>query len=198
MGWEIAGRPMWWTKAEFIFPFLYNRKRYCCIFYGRWFWHWERHFSLLYFQLSNFVVTHFRWCLSLLFCHWQVWDVGHCWSGILVSTMHGNLLFFLLLLSCLVLIILMEMYCLKIKIPHPRYPSTRVSVQVPNLGVHFSPERHCRIMDLLAILQSTTKSSDLGASEVPQTGRASWHPADLATDARILVWRVCFYFFLIF
>lgn len=98
----------------------------------------------------------------------------------------------------LVRIVLMEMYCLKIKIPHPRYPSTRVSVQVPNLGVHFSPERHCRIMDLLAILQSTTKSSDLGASEVPQTGSVSWHPADLATDARILVWRVCFFFFLIF
>lgn len=53
-------------------------------------------------------------------------------------------------------------------------------------------------MDLLAILQSTTESSDLGASEYPQTGSASWHPADLATDARILVWRVCLFLFLVF
>ncbi|RYR15607.1 hypothetical protein Ahy_B04g072461 [Arachis hypogaea] len=41
---------------------------------------------------------------------------------------------------------------LKIKVPHPSYPSTCISIQVPNLCIHFSPERFCRIMELLSIL----------------------------------------------
>lgn len=77
----------------------------------------------------------------------------------------------------------------QIKIPHPRYPSTRVSVEVPNLGVHFSPERYCRIVDLLTIIHGTAEICKQRASEYPQNGLPSWHPADLSTDARILVWR---------
>ncbi|RYQ84331.1 hypothetical protein Ahy_B10g103520 [Arachis hypogaea] len=41
---------------------------------------------------------------------------------------------------------------LKIKVPHPSYPSTCISIQVLNLCIHFSPERFCRIMELLSIL----------------------------------------------
>ncbi|XP_077211040.1 calcium-dependent lipid-binding family protein isoform X2 [Tasmannia lanceolata] len=77
----------------------------------------------------------------------------------------------------------------QIKIPHPHYPSTRVSVQVPSLGIHFSPERYCRIMDLLSILYDTVESSDQNASEDLDTAVSPWHPSDLATYARILVWR---------
>ncbi|XP_058093613.1 uncharacterized protein LOC131239768 [Magnolia sinica] len=77
----------------------------------------------------------------------------------------------------------------QIKVPHPSYPSTRVSVQIPNLGIHFSPERYRRIMDLLAILYSTVESGNQTANTDLQTGIMSWHPADLATSARILVWR---------
>ncbi|XLR30782.1 hypothetical protein S83_058682, partial [Arachis hypogaea] len=40
----------------------------------------------------------------------------------------------------------------QIKVPHPSYPSTCISIQVPNLCIHFSPERFCRIMELLSIL----------------------------------------------
>ncbi|KAF6156504.1 hypothetical protein GIB67_011305 [Kingdonia uniflora] len=77
----------------------------------------------------------------------------------------------------------------QIKVPHPSYPSTRVSVQVPNLGLHFSPARYCKIMELLDIFYGTVECSDRSTSENLETGLASWSPADLATEARILVWR---------
>ncbi|XP_068666865.1 uncharacterized protein [Aristolochia californica] len=77
----------------------------------------------------------------------------------------------------------------QIKIPHPRYPSTRVSVQVPSLGIHFSPQRYSRLMDLLNILYSTVESSNDSSIEYLYTSVLSQHPADLATNARILVWR---------
>ncbi|KAJ8645273.1 hypothetical protein MRB53_007021 [Persea americana] len=77
----------------------------------------------------------------------------------------------------------------QIKIPHPKYPSTRISVQVPSLAVHLSPERYRRVMDLLAILNNAQESSDLGSNKFSQTGVPSWYPADLATNARLLVWR---------
>lgn len=79
---------------------------------------------------------------------------------------------------------------LKIKMPHPSYPSTRVSVQVPNLDVHFSPERYGRIRKLLDTFYGSMESSGQNSDGCPQTGHLPWHPADLATDARILVWKV--------
>ncbi|CAM9004161.1 unnamed protein product [Rhodiola kirilowii] len=76
----------------------------------------------------------------------------------------------------------------QIKAPHPSYPSTRISVQVPNLGIHFSPARYSRLMGLLNILDGTRESVqptvDTFDSEL-----ATWHPADLAANARILVWK---------
>ncbi|PKU68629.1 hypothetical protein MA16_Dca027099 [Dendrobium catenatum] len=77
-----------------------------------------------------------------------------------------------------------------IKIPHARYPSTRISVQVPNLGIHFSPERYSRILRLLNIFYGPTENINEISSGHLQTGAAPWLPADLATDARILVWKV--------
>ncbi|CAL9040995.1 unnamed protein product [Musa banksii] len=77
----------------------------------------------------------------------------------------------------------------QIKVPHPNYPSTRVSIQVPNLGIHFSPERYCRITELLDIFYGLSKSNEQNLSGQLQTGHSPWHPVDLATDARTLVWR---------
>ncbi|RVX21853.1 putative ribonuclease H protein [Vitis vinifera] len=77
----------------------------------------------------------------------------------------------------------------QIKVPHPSYPSTRVSVQVPNLGIHFSPARYYRLMELLDILYGTMEKSNKSTVENYQAGLAPWSLADLATDARILVWR---------
>ncbi|KAK8929011.1 hypothetical protein KSP39_PZI017866 [Platanthera zijinensis] len=77
----------------------------------------------------------------------------------------------------------------QIKIPHPRYPSTRISVQVPNLGVHFSPERYSRILTLLDIFYGSTETINENSSDGLQTGHFPWLPPDLATEARILVWK---------
>ncbi|XP_042405096.1 vacuolar protein sorting-associated protein 13C-like [Zingiber officinale] len=77
----------------------------------------------------------------------------------------------------------------QIKVPHPRYPSTRVSVQVPNLLVHFSPERYFRIMELLGILHGSSKIIEQNLGSHLQSGDKPWHPVDLATNARTLVWR---------
>ncbi|XP_042516642.1 uncharacterized protein LOC122090931 isoform X2 [Macadamia integrifolia] len=77
----------------------------------------------------------------------------------------------------------------QIKIPHPRYPSTRVSFQVPNLGIHFSPARYYRILELLKIIYSMLGNRGQDTIENSQIGLAPWSPADLATEAKILVWR---------
>ncbi|KAE9455056.1 hypothetical protein C3L33_13039, partial [Rhododendron williamsianum] len=77
----------------------------------------------------------------------------------------------------------------QIKVAHPSYPSTRISVQVPSLGMHFSPARYCRLMKLLNILYSTTQGRSQPGLENSQAEFVSWNPPDLATEARILVWR---------
>ncbi|XVF38939.1 hypothetical protein REPUB_Repub20aG0145800 [Reevesia pubescens] len=77
----------------------------------------------------------------------------------------------------------------QIKIPHPSYPSTRVSVQVPTLGIHFSPARYCRLMELLDILYVAMDPCVQPGVVDFQAGLAPCSAADLATDAKILVWR---------
>ncbi|XWS14258.1 hypothetical protein CRYUN_Cryun36dG0107400 [Craigia yunnanensis] len=77
----------------------------------------------------------------------------------------------------------------QIKVPHPSYPSTRVSVQVPNLGIHFSPARYCRLMELLDIFYVAMDPRVQPGVGDFQARLAPWSAADLATDAKILVWR---------
>lgn len=77
----------------------------------------------------------------------------------------------------------------QIKVPHPSHPSTRVSVQVPNLGIHFSPARYFRLMELLNILIGTMETCGQTTLDKFQAELAPWNPADLATNARILVWK---------
>ncbi|KAM2018735.1 hypothetical protein ACFX1T_021631 [Malus domestica] len=74
----------------------------------------------------------------------------------------------------------------QIKVPHPSYPSMRISIQVPNLGIHFSPSRFQRLMKLLNIFTMETCSLlalDVFQAEIP------WSLADLSAEARILTWR---------
>lgn len=92
------------------------------------------------------------------------------------------------------MLIYLIMFLLKIKVPYPSYPSTRISIQVPNLGVHFSPSRYCRLMELLGILHGTMETCNQPAVDSSQAEVTLWSPSDLATDARILVWRVCHQF----
>lgn len=79
----------------------------------------------------------------------------------------------------------------KIKVPHPNHPSTRVSIQVPSLGIHFSPARYCRLMELMNILHGAMPNAEQPTVGNMQTELAPWNPPDLATEARILVWKVC-------
>ena len=82
---------------------------------------------------------------------------------------------------------------MKIKVPHPSYPSTRVSFQVPNLDIHFSPKRYCKIVELLGVLYQLKGNNNEESNSYENGNLAPWYPADLAGDARTLVWRVCSY-----
>ncbi|KAK9053434.1 hypothetical protein SSX86_030068 [Deinandra increscens subsp. villosa] len=73
----------------------------------------------------------------------------------------------------------------QIKVPHP---STRVSVQVPTLGIHLSPIRFSRLMELLKILSGTIESSTKLVEDC-QAEHAPWSSPDLATDVQVLVWK---------
>lgn len=89
-------------------------------------------------------------------------------------------------------------FLLKIKVAHPSYPSTRISIQVPNIGVHFSPTRYMRIMQLSDILYGAMKTySQAPVDHIPD-GIQPWSPADLLSDARILVWKVCIILYMYF
>ncbi|KAJ9559357.1 hypothetical protein OSB04_013971 [Centaurea solstitialis] len=76
----------------------------------------------------------------------------------------------------------------QIKVPHPCHPSTRVSVQVPALGIHLSPSRLSRLMALLKILSGTIESGTK-VVENYQAEHAPWSTPDLAAEVQILVWR---------
>ncbi|XLS93885.1 hypothetical protein HN51_069893 [Arachis hypogaea] len=76
----------------------------------------------------------------------------------------------------------------QIKVPHPSYPSTCISIQVPNLCIHFSPERFCRIMELLSILRKTMETCNQPTPDSLHSKLAPWS-RDLVVDGRILVWK---------
>ncbi|XP_065863891.1 uncharacterized protein [Euphorbia lathyris] len=77
----------------------------------------------------------------------------------------------------------------QIKVPHPSYPSTRISVQVPNLGIHLSPTRYSKLMELLNMLYETMDNCSQSAVDNFQTQFAPWSSAEMTTEARILVWK---------
>ncbi|EPS74076.1 hypothetical protein M569_00677, partial [Genlisea aurea] len=77
----------------------------------------------------------------------------------------------------------------QIKVPHPSHPTSRISVQVPNLGIHFSPGRYLRIIELLSLLGGLMRDDELPTEENIQKGLTPWHDPDMPTDARILVWK---------
>lgn len=93
--------------------------------------------------------------------------------------------------ACLICYCLSFFFWWKIKVPHPGHPSMRVSVQVPNFGLHFSPVRYRRLMELLDILYRAMPDTEQPAIENLPPEYAPWYPPDLAIEARILVWRVC-------
>ncbi|XP_074383059.1 uncharacterized protein LOC141724723 isoform X2 [Apium graveolens] len=77
----------------------------------------------------------------------------------------------------------------QIKVPHPNHPSTRISVQVPILGIHFSPVRYSRLMKLLNIISGTIQNGTQPVGGNFQAELAPWNPPDLSAEAQILVWK---------
>ncbi|KAG0559465.1 hypothetical protein KC19_10G107200 [Ceratodon purpureus] len=73
----------------------------------------------------------------------------------------------------------------QIRVQHPNYPSTRLAIKVPRLGIHFSPARYHRLMSVLSALEG----GDNVADDSPETEVAvPWQLADYSSDARLLVW----------
>ncbi len=96
----------------------------------------------------------------------------------------------IILYGCYTVLTVLFCDCLKIKVPHPSYPSTRVSFQVPNLDIHFSPKRYGKIVELLGVLCKLKGSDSEDSDSCENCNLAPWYPADLAGDARTLVWKV--------
>ncbi|KAM1215633.1 hypothetical protein ACFX13_012262 [Malus domestica] len=78
----------------------------------------------------------------------------------------------------------------QIIVPHPSYPSMRISIQVPNLGIHFSPSRFQRLMKLLNIFCGTLETCNASQPALDDfQAETPWSLSDLSTEARILAWR---------
>ncbi|XP_024542530.1 uncharacterized protein LOC9648284 isoform X1 [Selaginella moellendorffii] len=61
------------------------------------------------------------------------------------------------------------------------WPSTCIAIEVPRLGIHFSPARYRRLLYLLHALESADRSSS-------QPNALSWQPSEASGDARVLLW----------
>ncbi|KAK6160946.1 hypothetical protein DH2020_004327 [Rehmannia glutinosa] len=75
------------------------------------------------------------------------------------------------------------------QVPHPNHPSTHISVQIPSLGIHFSPDRYFRLSELLNLLSGAMPNDEQHTVEPLQTGIVPWNPPYRTTEARILVWK---------
>ncbi|GAB2300237.1 hypothetical protein Dimus_034275 [Dionaea muscipula] len=76
----------------------------------------------------------------------------------------------------------------QIKVPHPSYPSMRVTVQVPNLGIHVSPARYCRLVELVNMFYNTMQSTGPPMDDDIKPN-APWSSVDMDIEARVLVWK---------
>ncbi|ONI27903.1 hypothetical protein PRUPE_1G110200 [Prunus persica] len=117
-------------------------------------------------------------------CQSCTWDVPNNDNHPLLSPSPDNVDNFYSLIDRCGMAVLVD----QIKVPHPNYPSMRISIQVPNLGIHFSPSRFQRLMKLLNIFYGTLETCGQPAVDDFQA-ETPWSPADLSGDARILVWR---------
>lgn len=117
-------------------------------------------------------------------CQSCTWDVPNNDNHPLLSPSPDNVDNFYSLIDRCGMAVLVD----QIKVPHPNYPSMRISIQVPNLGIHFSQSRFQRLMKLLNIFYGTLETCGQPAVDDFQA-ETPWSPADLSGDARILVWR---------
>lgn len=77
----------------------------------------------------------------------------------------------------------------KLRIPHPAYPLTHIALQVPHLGLHFSPGRYHKFAQLIATFDDSNGSSDkIELPEKIQT-KPSWYPPEHEGSSMVLVWK---------
>ncbi|KAH7429919.1 hypothetical protein KP509_09G071400 [Ceratopteris richardii] len=83
-----------------------------------------------------------------------------------------------------------RMYLLfeQLRIPDPAYPSTHIALQVPRLGLHFSPGRYRSLLQLIEGLDPSCTSNKLDSSDLSHI-KASWYPADYEGSGMVLVWK---------
>ncbi|XP_024384462.1 uncharacterized protein [Physcomitrium patens] len=73
----------------------------------------------------------------------------------------------------------------QIRVQHPNYPSTRLAIKVPRLGIHFSPARYHKLMSVLSAIGTVDNNPD-DSSETETA--VPWQRSEYSGDARILVW----------
>ncbi|KAI5061209.1 hypothetical protein GOP47_0023714 [Adiantum capillus-veneris] len=77
----------------------------------------------------------------------------------------------------------------KLRLPHPAYPLTHIALQVPQLGLHFSPGRYRSLLQLLESFDASNGSDEkTDLSNMTQT-KTSWYPADCEGSIMVLVWK---------
>lgn len=70
----------------------------------------------------------------------------------------------------------------QIRLQNPGFPSTRISVQLPSLGFHFSPARYHRLMQVAKIFERRERN-DLDYFH-------PWSQADFEGWLSLLSWKV--------
>ncbi|KAL6576075.1 hypothetical protein OROHE_000546 [Orobanche hederae] len=75
------------------------------------------------------------------------------------------------------------------QVPHPNHPSTRISVKIPSLGIHFSADRYFRINELFNLFNGAMPNDEHHTVESLPAGLVPWNPPYLTAEARILVWK---------
>ncbi|XP_068635813.1 uncharacterized protein [Aristolochia californica] len=69
----------------------------------------------------------------------------------------------------------------QIRMEHPSYPSTRVALRLPSLGLHFSPARYHRLMQVAKLFQD--EGSESSDALMP------WSQADFEGWLSLLAWK---------
>ncbi len=77
---------------------------------------------------------------------------------------------------------------------HSCYPSTRLAIKVPHLGLHFSPARYGRLMLILHALGAVSQLEEGLDAEKDTAMPVQWQHGDYSGEARILLWGVCLFF----
>ncbi|KAL3679175.1 hypothetical protein R1sor_022131 [Riccia sorocarpa] len=76
----------------------------------------------------------------------------------------------------------------QIQVHHPSFPSTRLQIKVPHLGLHFSPGRYRRMLLLLRALEGVDRGSEGAEGPTKPEAFTASHSSDFSGEARILLW----------